>query len=207
MSEILEVADQLDWPEFTILAHSRGAMAATLLAGSFPERVAGLVLIDAIYPRPLDESLAPLQLRQFVEARMDSSDKRSYFPDYERAIKARSRGLFPIELSLSRRLAERGVSQSEQGYYWHHDAGLMLPSEFKLSAAQIQSFIHGIRCPVLVFAADQGLLVNADYHLFEGTDCDIQIRQVQGPHHAHFCELDALVQTIAEETHVFLSTL
>ena len=46
--DIKAVADEFDWPRVIVLGHSRGGAFATQFAAHFPERVAGLVLIDAL---------------------------------------------------------------------------------------------------------------------------------------------------------------
>ncbi|MGE0341946.1 MAG: alpha/beta fold hydrolase [Porticoccaceae bacterium] len=57
------VAEQLGWERFALLGHSRGAMICTLTAGTFPERVSHLGLLDSFVPATVATADEPEQLR------------------------------------------------------------------------------------------------------------------------------------------------
>lgn len=51
IQEIIAIANQLGWEKFALIGHSRGAMISTMIAGTFPERVSHLALIEAFVPQ------------------------------------------------------------------------------------------------------------------------------------------------------------
>ena len=50
VGDVISVADQMLWDEFTLLGHSRGAIISAFVAGTFPERIKNLFLIDGYVP-------------------------------------------------------------------------------------------------------------------------------------------------------------
>lgn len=146
---------QLDWQEFSLIGHSRGAMVATMLASSLGKQVERLVLIDAVMPIPVANDKAAEQLQRFLDDNLQLKSNR-YFASKEQAIAVRAKAShFP--LALAETLAERQLSQSEQGWYWHIDERLKAASALKLNEEQNQAFLNALICPVDVFVAEQGM--------------------------------------------------
>ncbi len=58
--DVKAVADEFDWRRVIVLGHSRGGAFATQFAAHFPDRVAGLVLIDAL-PEAAEIPPAPIR--------------------------------------------------------------------------------------------------------------------------------------------------
>lgn len=145
----------LNWPEYTLMGHSRGAMVATMLATSLKEQVKRLLLIDAVMPIPVANDKAAEQLQRFLDDNLQLKSNR-YFASKEQAIAVRAKAShFP--LALAETLAERQLSQSEQGWYWHIDERLKAASALKLNEEQNQAFLNALICPVDVFVAEQGM--------------------------------------------------
>src|SRR5690606_28472850 len=59
VADLAGVADALGWETFSLVGHSRGAGTAMLLAGTFPERIERLVLIEGGVPLVDAASEAP----------------------------------------------------------------------------------------------------------------------------------------------------
>lgn len=49
--DIIGVSEALGWRNFSLLAHSRGAIASVITAGAFPKRIKRLALIDGLVPQ------------------------------------------------------------------------------------------------------------------------------------------------------------
>ena len=151
--EIAAVADQLGWESFELIGHSMGAGISTLVAGTFPDRVKRLVLLEGAGPLAADAAMAPFQLASAVadEARATAASPR-LFPDLEAAIKARLRDS-DLDTVAARLLVERGSAEVEGGVRFTHDPRLRTRSRVRLTENQALAFLAAIKCPVLAVRA------------------------------------------------------
>ncbi len=190
VGELLTVADQLGWDQFDLIGHSRGAAVSTLLAASHPSRVRRLVLIDGLFPLPVEIADAPGQLAQAVadNTRLASRPPR-YYPSFESAMAPRLKGPLAIAEDAARVLAARGVLQDEKGWYWRLDPRLGGASAVKFSREHGEAFIRALACPVLLL-----LGAGSPFHelpiVRHLASCNERIRWhvVPGGHHCHMEE-------------------
>lgn len=61
IDDVMAVADALGWERFALLGHSLGAGIACVVAGSFPERITHLMLLEGI--GPMSRRLIPLAIQ------------------------------------------------------------------------------------------------------------------------------------------------
>ena len=95
--DVLCVAEQLGWERFALLGHSLGAIVSVVIAGSFPERVTRMGLIDGIVARSGPEGDAAERMGQALQAQLDLEHKRkSVHPTLDRAVEARMKGLVAV---------------------------------------------------------------------------------------------------------------
>lgn len=154
INAVLDVADQLDWEEFSILGHSMGAGIGSILAASLPQRVQRLVAIEALGALAEASERTVQRLRDGVAAaRALPSKKLRVFPDLAAPIRARMQANQLSEAS-ARLLVERGVAAVEGGYVWSSDPRLTLPALQRMTETQVRQLIAGINCPVRVIFAD-----------------------------------------------------
>ena len=100
------VAEQLGWQRFALLGHSRGGAIATLTAGTFPERIDRLGLLDSFVPLTTDGADAPEQLRSAILERSGRSARApKIYPDREALIATRLRGPTPLSALSAERLS------------------------------------------------------------------------------------------------------
>jgi len=187
IADILLVAEQLNWPVFSLLAHSRGAMIASILAASFPEKIDIVILIESLVPEPSSAHDAPAQLSSSVRNLMASLNReRRYYPSFEKAVAARVNGIIPLGYADARALARRGVMLSGQGYYWANDSKAMAPSEVKFTAEQVRAFLGCLAAPVLVIVGNEGLIKNfAGFAEYVSLVSDIKVVELEGDHFLH----------------------
>lgn len=156
VGELFEVADQLGWQEFTLLGHSRGGIIGMIAAGTFPERVARLALIEALWPEVHQPQAAPRQLaRSILEMRALRNKPLSVYRDLARAARARERGMFPLSADAALALTERGTNAVDGGYSWSTDRRLLAPSAIKLTEDYIEAFLTRA-------TADMGMILGRD---------------------------------------------
>jgi len=187
VSEIFAIADQFGWNNFALLGHSRGAIIATLAAGTFPERITHLGLIEGLQPEPTRGKDTPQQLALSINGiKTQAVKKMSIYPDLETAIRARQRGMFPLGFAAAKAITERGVKKVANGYHWSTDQRLLTPSAIKLMPEQVAAFIERISCPITLILATDGLP-----KLFPRFEAalekypKINVHMLAGSHHLH----------------------
>jgi len=156
--EIFAIAEQLGWEKFALLGHSRGAIISVLAAGTFPERISHLALIEGALPELVSSEDAPRQLASSIKGINARLGKNlTSYPNLASAIKARENGMFPLSYQAAKLLTERGTKQSEQGYSWSSDQRLLAPSAVKLLPEQMTAFVAQITCPISLVLGEEGM--------------------------------------------------
>ena len=181
--DVLCVAEQLGWERFALLGHSLGAIVSVVIAGSFPERVTHLALIDGIMLRsgPVEDTAE--RMGQALQAQLDLQHKRkSVHPTLERAIEARMKGMVAVSREAAELLAQRGLMPVPGGYSWRSDSRLTLPSPLRLTDEQAMSFIRRVNCPGTLVVAEQGMLASHSGLLDQ---LPFNLERLPGGHHLH----------------------
>ena len=193
VGELFAIADQMGWERFTLVGHSRGAIISMLAAGTFPERIENLVLIDGLWPDPVTAQQAPEQLARSISDVKDLQDKQPpIYPSLDVATNARYRGRFKLTRQAAQLLTERGLRLVPGGYTLSSDARLMGASAFKLTQAHIQAFVERIVAKTVLILAKDGLTKKFDqYQENLGLFPHIRVEVLPGNHHLHM-EAEAL---------------
>ncbi|MBI3907196.1 MAG: alpha/beta fold hydrolase, partial [Pseudomonas fluorescens] len=126
--DVLQVAEQLGLRKFALMGHSMGAIASLIIAGSMPERVTHLALIDGIIPPTDKGENAAERMGMALQAQLDLREKRKpVYDTLDRAIEARMKGLVAVSREAAELLAQRGLMPVPGGYTWRTDNRLTLP--------------------------------------------------------------------------------
>lgn len=184
--DALLIADQLGWQQFATIGHSRGAMLASMLAASVPERICQLILLDGIMPLPVEDEQSATQLRRYLDDYRHPKS-RHYFADRDSAIRFRAKAS-GFEPELAGQLAERQLQQDERGWYWHIDERLKAASAVKMSQARNLAFLQAIQCPVHVFLANNGLAKWPGITALKPQFADFHWYETNGHHHVHMTD-------------------
>ena len=190
VEDVLGMAHALGWRKFSLLAHSRGAVAAMLTAGTFPDRVQRLALIDGLVPPPAEDAEAPDILAKAVAQRARyGARKPRHFGNLQEAVEARKNGMFRLSDDAAQRLVERGVVEEAEGVRWSNDPRLMATSSAKLNRAQVTAFLDRMTMPVRLVLAEDGIadIVLRLRPVLEGRD-NIAVKELPGGHHLHMEE-------------------
>lgn len=204
INDIFAVADHLGWERFMLLGHSRGAIISSLAAGTFPDRIIALGLVEGLLPEPARAEDAPKQLATAIQGlRAQQQKTPSIYPDMHLAIKARERGMFPLGHHAARALTERGVVAQSDGLSWSTDPRLLAPSVFKLSREQLDAFINQVSAPIKLLLADNGLPKLYTNYLQEvDRFAHVDYEVLSGGHHLH---MEQEVDAVAEKLNAFFS--
>ena len=181
--DVLCVAEQLGWKQFALLGHSLGAIVSVIIAGSFPERVTRLALIDGIVLRSGPDIDAAENMGKALEAQLAHGHKRkSVHPTLDRAIEARMKGMVAVSREAAELLAQRGMMPVPGGYSWRSDSRLTLPSPLRLTDAQAMSFVRRVTCPTMLVVAEEGMLASHPELLDR---LPLTLERLAGGHHLH----------------------
>lgn len=202
--DILAVADAMQWSQFHLLGHSRGAIISMLLACAMPKRISSLMMLDAVLPQPVAVEDSVTQLANFLhEQRTIGSKRLSHYDDIEAAVATRCRAAM-MTAKAARPIVERGLKKSAAGYQWRSDPRLTTASAFKLTAGHNQAFADAIRVPNLLLMAASGLGASQAFVDFAKGFATIKSQVIVGNHHFH---MEQPAPLIAQMLSQFLTEL
>ncbi len=202
IDDVVAVADALGWESFALLGHSLGAGIASVVAGSFPDRVTHLMLLEGIGPMSREPGSVTQVMSKSVQQMKRHIGKRlPVYPDFESAVAARTK-VGDMQPESVRILVKRNLTEVDGGVMWRSDPRLKLGSSLYMVEEQVRGFLEGVNAPTLLVRGDSGLLKRLG-RLDERTACIRHIQQavLSGGHHLH---LDN-PEPVAEEIKRFLS--
>ncbi|GAA5523730.1 2-succinyl-6-hydroxy-2, 4-cyclohexadiene-1-carboxylate synthase [Microbulbifer aestuariivivens] len=190
VEDVIGITHALGWRRFSLLAHSRGAVAAMLTAGAFPDRISRLALIDGLVPPPATAEEAPENLARAIAQRARYGHRKPReFASFEEAVEARKNGMFSLSDGAARLLVQRGTRDVGQHLTWSSDPRLMATSTLKLTAAQVRAFLDRVTMPVRLVLAEEGIpdMIQRMRPLLAGRE-NFEVREMHGGHHLHMEE-------------------
>lgn len=195
------VLDQLGWDQCHLLGHSMGAAMATLYAGTFPERLKSLTLIEAIGPMAGDFEGAPKRLADAIRSMKQYSPQQRNRDNLESFVASRMDGHLKLSQASAELIMSRSVYEHDEGFSWRNDKRLRYTSMMRLPEELIGSFIRAISCPTLGIFANDGLFTQEQLELrwsqLKNADPVIWL---DGGHHLH---MDGDVKAIADHILAF----
>jgi len=181
--DVLQVAEQLGLQRFALLGHSLGAIVSLVLAGSLPERVTHLALIDGVIPPTGQGDNAAERMGMALQAQLDLQKKsKPVYKTLDRAIEARMKGVVAVSREAAGLLAQRGLMPVPGGYTWRTDNRLTLPSPLRLTEEQAMAFVARVGCPARLVVAADGMLARHP-QLLERLPFNHEL--LPGGHHLH----------------------
>lgn len=188
VGDVVEIADTLGWRRFGLLGHSRGAGAATLIAGAFPDRVEHLVLIEGGIPILGEARDAPQTLADAIAQNRVLREKTGrVYPDRATAVAERADGFSPISTAAAEILATRSLREvAGGGFRWHADQRLKAKSELRLTPEQMRAFTGRVAARTLAFLANASPFAHRpEYREMLASIPGIEIVDLEGRHHMH----------------------
>ncbi|HTL13131.1 MAG TPA: alpha/beta hydrolase [Bdellovibrionota bacterium] len=192
VTAVAELMDSLELKTVRLLGHSMGAGIASLYAGTFPERISHLALIEGLGPFSGVESEAPARLRKHVDAVMALMEKTPPVytaKDIPGLVKKRA-AVGPLSEAGAAELIERALTPIEDGprgaLTWRTDVRLKLPSAQRMTEAEILAFLKAIKAPTLLVLGEKGMAFEPA--LAKGRQDvikNLQLHRLPGGHHLH----------------------
>jgi pimeloyl-ACP methyl ester carboxylesterase len=203
---VTQLLDDLGWERTAILGHSLGAAIGCLVAGTFPERISQLSLIDALGPYTCPSGQTAAHVRKVIEDYQQLSHKKT--PIYQssaKAVTARLR-VTPMRESGAKALVHRGLKKEGEAYRWRTDQRLTVPPMSLLSEEQLESFLKQITAATCLIRPDGGWPFGEALFLSRSA-CfkHLQVHRMPGTHHVHIDEPEKVAevfQHFLSDTHV-----
>ena len=203
IQDVMAIARQLNWEKFYLLGHSMGASISSELAATFPERVAGSVLIDGFIATggvTMEERIG--QNREAIEKMLTAHEKAPrIYPDAatmaERVTQATDQ-----TLAAARVLVERGHKAVAGGVTWRTDPRIRFSTPLRHTRETINCLLEDSVAPALLIVAEQGdRWYQGEIPEARAHHPNLTIRTMPGPHHIHL-EPDYVAQ-VAELSREF----
>lgn len=195
--DTLRVADHLGWETFSLLTHSLGGGIGSLLAGTFPEHVEKLVLLEALGPLSALPMETPLRLAELYRLESQESRPAPVYSDLKTMIRARLQvgGLGADAAAL---LIGRSVREVEGGYTWRSDRRLRFPTQ-RYTEEQVLAFFDRIRCPTLGIFTEDGLVMKqSGWEARAARIPSLKWVRLPGGHHLHMDNPETVAKIIRE---------
>lgn len=147
-----------------IVGHSMGGMVAQAYAGTFPERVSRLVVLDGTFlsytpPMPIDEQMSRW-IKQLERIAQTESSAFKTIEEAAQRLSGRNKRLTP-EQALH--LARHGVRQHADGLYrWKFDHYQRARAPYRLSPDDYVGLWSRIACPTLLMWGSESFLADPE---------------------------------------------
>lgn len=139
-----------------LLAHSMGGTVALLLAGTAPELVRRLFLLDSLGALPEAPEEQPARLARLVASVRREKRPFPVFPDREAAVRRVLENNPGMPEAAARRMAELALEEVPGGFAFPLEPRLRGPSPVRWPEAFWEALCQRVRCPVHVLAPPGG---------------------------------------------------
>lgn len=186
LQDLYAFIEEQAWKSVILLGHSLGGILATQFAALFPERVKGIISIDACGPLTEKESTTASQMREAIMSRHAKRRNQLRSVNLDDAVKARC-NVSDIKATDARPILARNLTQDAGGhYFWSSDPRLRTKSTLRLTELQAEDLMRAIVCPILFIGAshsfkqlDKAFASRASWFK------NAQYEQFVGGHHIH----------------------
>ncbi len=200
VADVIDIVDTMACQKLTLLGHSLGGAIATIVGGILSTEISSILLVDALGPFSNEAEEAANQSKKAVKQLRhfrSINKKRVLYPTFEQAVMARKKS--GISETSVRLLAERGVIESPNGFYWQYDPRLKLPSLMRLTENQVQSYLNNIVAPLYLIRPTSGLDLEKSFMESRVKKVpSIRVAEIEGHHHVHMddaAQVGKLLQT------------
>ena len=201
--DLHELVETQQWQSFILMGHSMGGIIGSLYAASFSEKVTQLISIESFGPISKEPQSSAQQLRESIESRLQASRSEARHPgSLQRTIQARAKA-GDMSLDSARLLVERNVAEQGQQLMYKTDRRLRTLSSLRFTDEQVEAFLRGIECPMLVLQGEQGFeSMRRDFIQRRHWVKNLSAQLCPGGHHLHMDNPQVVAQYIASFLHL-----
>lgn len=158
VADLDDVIRQCARGRLVVVGHSMGGSVASYWAGTRPDRVAALALLEGLGPPDLFGADGPSRTAMWIDAWRNGRTKQKVMPTLDDVVRRMRRHDELLDEPTARRLAVAGTKPVDGGYAWkldplHHTMG---PYPYRLDVAK--RYWERIKCPVLCLDGAQSKL-------------------------------------------------
>lgn len=193
----IKLVDHLRWDKFALLGHSLGGAIASTLAGTIPERISHVGIIDGLGPMTTPADHTPMQLRLFCQETLGFKPRTTTYHSIEQPVRSRLM-VNQMRESSARIIIERNLKQVKKGLWqWRTDPRLLKPSSLHLTEAQAIAFLSEITAPITVIRPEPGFPFSAEVIQRRiNAIAHLNIEQIPGYHHVHLDEPESVAKIL-----------
>lgn len=186
VANVVEIMDKMGWGTCTLLGHSLGAGIATIVAGTIPDRISSLALVDGIGPITLEEPQFPDLLQKALSDYAKLPQKKlPFYSSINEAVLARLQ-VSKMNKGSVELLVNRGIKPVTGGYTWRTDPRLTCSPLVMYTENQIPPFLGRIHCNVCLIRPSHGWPFDDKVFSDRIRHLDnIEVHRVHGGHHVH----------------------
>jgi pimeloyl-ACP methyl ester carboxylesterase len=186
VADVASLIDKLAGPRLSLVGHSMGGSVASYYAGTFPERVHRLALLEGVGP-PEDSLPAPERMAHWIRGWRDAHQRKPRrYPNVEAAAERLRQNDVGLSHELSLRLAERGSELMPDGTRrFKHDPVHLTRGPYAFRVELARPFWERIRCPVLSVEGSESPFLSRLFDVEKRLTWigNVQRRTIQGAGH------------------------
>jgi pimeloyl-ACP methyl ester carboxylesterase len=185
------------WPQLVLIGHSLGGMVASIYAGSFPEKISELVLIEAVGPMAWAGDEAPDILRKALISRRKQQAAMNCYSDFKEAVAARRAAQSCLPQAAAELLVKRNLVKQKGRWFWRSDPKLRTLSPLRMTSEQAVAWCRSIQSPTLIVEGINGYpmvkqAIAERLMLFKEAKHVV----LSGGHHLHMTHTEELVNLL-----------
>lgn len=158
VADLDDVIRQLARTRVILVGHSMGGSVSGYYAGTRPERLTALALLEGLGPPDMASSDGPTRTAQWIDAWRTARTKQQPMASLDDAIRRLRKHDDLLTEPLARDLAEHGTRPVEGGLVWKHDPLHMTMGPYAYRLDTAIKYWSRITCPTLIVDGAQSKL-------------------------------------------------
>jgi pimeloyl-ACP methyl ester carboxylesterase len=202
--DIAQLVHQTKTAPLSIVAHSMGGTLACMYAGTYPENVDKLVILEGVGPHPFWSRMGrnpQERMRNWIDSMRKLSGRISKrYSSQEEAYQRMQRANPHLSPEQARHLSIHGSNQNEDGTYtWKFDNYTYARTLYDMSTDETMELWGNITCPVLLITASDGYpgRIGQNDTLGKFPNARLEVIQDAG-HWAHHDQLETFIALTRE---------
>lgn len=196
------IADS-EFDKVNLVGHSLRGVITSLVASTFPELLNKIIFLEAFGPLVDSAKNTSTRLKLHLDKSCSLNQGPRIYPTESDCIKARTVG-GAMSFESASILGQRGISKAPNGYYWHHDRYLKIPSATRYTEDAVQDLLEKIEKKVFIIYATNPLDL-AKPHIEKRLTYfqNLKTKILEGGHHFH---MEDSAKTVAQEINLYLNS-
>ena len=158
VADLDDVIRQLARTRVILVGHSMGGSVSGYYAGTRPERLTALALIEGLGPPDMAGLEGPTRTAMWIDTWRAARGKARPMATLEEAIARLRKHDDRLDEELARDLAERGTRPTEGGLVFKHDPLHMTMGPYAYRVETAIKYWQRVTCPVLIVDGEQSKL-------------------------------------------------